>query len=97
MTFELDLGFAATVAADLRDFDNTVAIDTLLYIQGNCGAAMDLLGTHCSNDVLGEPRHSHIRTGLSAGTHFLTVDHANYTGGGYTWGCGVVRLVLSAY
>ncbi len=108
-TFALVLTEPTDVVLDLRDNDGGAAIDTVLYIRGNCDDAASQIA--CDDDVScdssdidtggcvdgSQPRQSRLELSLDAGTYYVVADQYSYTSRrtGTRFGCGDVLLRYS--
>ena len=103
--FSLTLTEPQSVRIDLRDADNSTAIDTLLYLRASCTSpgsqtlcSDDLtcgesdITSGCTTPASPQPRHSRIEATLDAGTWYIIADQFDYRSGGTSFGCGVVSL-----
>ena len=104
--FELTLDAPATLLFDLQDADNTVAIDTLLYLRSTCDladsqilcaddidCASSDITTGCTGGV--QPRQSQFQASLEPGTYYLIAEQFTRNSGTTAFGCGVVQLSVT--
>jgi len=102
-TFRIEVAARSRVTVTLRDADDTVAVDTVVYLRSQCAVAASQLA--CGDDVpcaaapadLGECtsgglqyRQSSFTVDLDRGVYYVYADHLVRGG----WSCGQVELVL---
>ncbi|MCB9508472.1 MAG: hypothetical protein H6698_05910 [Myxococcales bacterium] len=102
-TYALVITSDTRVTIDLRDDDDSVAIDTVLYVRRACEDDASQLA--CSDDIpcdesdvtIGscsggvQVRQSRVTLSLAAGTYYVVADHLEYG----SFSCGSVRLQIS--
>ncbi len=104
-TFRLVLDAPSLVNLDLRDADEQVAIDTVLYVQSTCGAVDSQIACHddleCEQSDIEQGcdggrqvRHSRLELRLDAGEYFVVADQYTYDRRGSSFACGDVTLTL---
>jgi hypothetical protein len=95
------------VLIELRDQDGEVGVDTILYVRNSCGEGAAQLA--CSDDIRcdtssidfgcsssgNQVRESRLVLDLEPGEYFIVADAFDYsTGGGGSFTCGFVRLLV---
>jgi hypothetical protein len=107
--FALVLTAATEVTLDVRDDDDSVAVDTVLYLRETCNDQESQIA--CDDDVPcdqstvdtggcvngTQPRQSRVTRLLEAGTYYVIVDQYSYTSRrtGTRFQCGEVRLEVT--
>lgn len=103
LIYRFSLAQPTAVSIELRDDDDSVAIDTVFYLRTECAEASSQV--ICADDVpcdesdieIGctegmQVRHSRYMGDLEAGTYYLIIDAYYYNQSGGSFSCGWVRL-----
>lgn len=102
-TFRLRIEQPSRVQIDLRDADDEAAIDTVLYVQSECGQPESQLACHddleCSESDVevgceggSQVRHSRLTLRLDAGEYYVVADQYSYGRRGTNFTCGTVTV-----
>jgi len=108
VVFELTLDRSRSLAIDVLDWDESVHVDTNVYVRSSCEEPESQMA--CSDDAacgivrgLGrcidrrQPRFSTLMGTLDAGTYFLVVDSRDGERDGTTFECGQVLIEIWNY
>jgi hypothetical protein len=105
--FAITVESPSLISVDIRDNDDTTAIDTVAYLRSSCNDAETQItcgdDVPCADvpDVFGsctdgeQVRVSRFEAEVEAGTYFLIVDSFNYRSGAGSFGCGNVQVSVS--